>query len=99
MPEIVPEFVTYANDLVEKVGARFELSLRSAVADLATKSDLNLLSERIETEKTARLELEAELKADENARLSKSRWFLGSIFGLAGIVIGDIVTHFLPLIH
>lgn len=95
----IPGYVTYANDLVEKVGARFEQTLRAAVAEMATKSDLNLLAERLETERNARLELEAELKADEAARTSKNRWFLGSVFGLAGIVIGDIVTHFLPLVH
>lgn len=87
MGEPVPEYVIYANDLVDKVGTRLEQTLKDAVSEMATKSDLKLIEERLENETKARLQLQAELKSDEDARGAKMRRLWGAFWGGLGTVV------------
>lgn len=91
MPEI-PEYVTYANDLVDKVGERFEHTLKETVSELATKSDLKMLAGEVDREREARERLERQLADDETDRRAKMRRLWGGLWGFFLACFGSAVT-------
>lgn len=83
----IPEYVGYANDLVERVGERLERTLKEAVAEMATKSDLALIEERAQRDRQELAELRRELKQDEEKRAGKMRRVWVAIWSVAGTLI------------
>lgn len=95
----IPEYVGYANDLVDRVGERLERALKEAVAEMATKSDLALIEERLAVERHAREQLQKELKDDEEKRAAKMRrqwgaiWAILSVMILSGSTLATLIYH------
>jgi thermostable 8-oxoguanine DNA glycosylase len=69
----IPEYVGYANDLVEKVGKRLEDALKDAVAEMATKSDVRFVEERARQDREEIAEIREEIKADKAEAIARGR--------------------------
>jgi hypothetical protein len=84
----IPEYVGYANDLVEKVGKRLEEALKDAVAEMATKSDVRFVEERARQDREEIAEIRAEIKADKEEAIAKGRRIWRTLWtALGGMIV------------
>jgi len=103
----IPEYVGYANDLVEKVGERLEKALKDAVAEMATKSDIKIVEERAQRDRedVAGLEqeitkLRGEIKTDKAEAIARGRRIWRTLWtALGGIIVALAPSVFAIITH
>jgi len=109
----IPEYVGYANELVDKWGERLERALKETVSGMATKADLRLVEERQATVeehwKDRHNELERDIQEERRQRLEdqaarkaagRRLWTaLGSVGGTVVIATATIIAAVLTTHH
>jgi len=102
----IPEYVGYANELVDKWGERLERALKETVSGMATKADLRLVEERQATIeehwKDRHNELEHDIREERRQRQEEQAarkaagrriWAaIGSVFGTVLLAATTIIA-------